>query len=263
MPKKLKKLKKLKKCKKCLKSKPISDFYSHQSNKDGLQGICKHCHLSRYEPKKTGRLTCRVCLQSKAVREFTPLRTLTTGRSKTCKSCTNSAQRRERIEHRQSEGLPLYRPSKNSERYDDVEYAVASCAGCAGDFEPIHGRSMNCSGCAKMYRKLQSMLRVERRNSRGRPQVRKETIQAVLPRFVQQKKCAYCDREFKEGILTKTIDHLSPVCAGGATDDPKNLIVCCVECNRSKAWATFDQWVRLCRRVAEHARKENLTSSQI
>jgi 5-methylcytosine-specific restriction endonuclease McrA len=248
---------KRKKCKRCLKSKPTSDFYSHQSNKDGLQGICKSCHLSRHEPQKTGRLTCQVCRQSKSVKEFTPLRSSTTGRSKICKSCTNSAQRRKRIGYRQAKGLPLYRPSKNSERYDDVEYAVASCAGCGRDFEPIHGRSINCSGCSKTYRKLQSMLRAERRNSRGRLQVRKETVQAVLPRFVRQKECAYCGREFKEGTLTKTIDHFSPVCVGGATDDPENLIVCCRECNRSKAWATFDQWLELCQRVVAHA--ENTT----
>lgn len=32
-----------KKCFKCGKEKPLSDFYAHKSNKDGLLGKCKDC----------------------------------------------------------------------------------------------------------------------------------------------------------------------------------------------------------------------------
>lgn len=47
--------------------------------------------------------------------------------------------------------------------------------------------------------------------------------------------CAYC------GKPATTRDHVLPLSRGG-TDDPANVVVCCVSCNSSKANRTPEEW---------------------
>jgi hypothetical protein len=47
--------------------------------------------------------------------------------------------------------------------------------------------------------------------------------------------CRYC----RSKVNTLTIDHVTPVALGG-TDDPSNLVACCLECNSGKASTTPD-----------------------
>lgn len=47
--------------------------------------------------------------------------------------------------------------------------------------------------------------------------------------------CAYCQRpgDWRDGTVL-TIDHIMPVCAGGAMRDIRNMVLACVPCNKAK-----------------------------
>jgi 5-methylcytosine-specific restriction endonuclease McrA len=47
-------------------------------------------------------------------------------------------------------------------------------------------------------------------------------------------RCSYCKRWAWETGEKLTVDHLKPKSEGG-TNDPKNLVLCCVSCNQLKA----------------------------
>lgn len=51
-------------------------------------------------------------------------------------------------------------------------------------------------------------------------------------------KCAYCGS--REDL---TLDHIVPKCAGG-TDETRNLISCCSECNKSKSHENWKSWYK-------------------
>jgi len=51
-------------------------------------------------------------------------------------------------------------------------------------------------------------------------------------------KCAYCGS--REDL---TLDHVVPKCAGGS-DETKNLVSCCFECNKSKSQENWQGWYK-------------------
>lgn len=71
-------------------------------------------------------------------------------------------------------------------------------------------------------------------------------------------RCVYCGRILAYDHPTRglvpnrycSIDHLLPVSRGG-TDDPRNLVLACSGCNRSKGNRTPDEWAEMIRRAAD------------
>ena len=71
---------------------------------------------------------------------------------------------------------------------------------------------------------------IERRRQRKR-----------IGRSKARRKCRYCGRAMSKKVAE--VDHIIPKSRGG-TDDPRNLVLCCRECNLSKGNKTVIEWVR-------------------
>lgn len=65
---------------------------------------------------------------------------------------------------------------------------------------------------------------------------------------MQRTKCAYCsrvlvtDRRLSRRANFATLDHLTPLALGGASD-PDNLVLCCRLCNIVKGHSTLEEFV--------------------
>lgn len=53
-----------------------------------------------------------------------------------------------------------------------------------------------------------------------------------------------------------TVDHIYPTSKGGEKLNPKNLLVCCSQCNRMKADLTHRQWIALMQRIVKKETKK-------
>lgn len=50
-------------------------------------------------------------------------------------------------------------------------------------------------------------------------------------------RCIYCNTHLCVTVLGETdatLEHISPLCAGGSPDDPRNLALACKRCNNEK-----------------------------
>lgn len=234
-----------KKCKKCQRRKRISDFYPQVSNKDGLRTCCKSCELARYVPVASGFITCKACGIAKLFSEFTPHRTQAPhGRSILCKICRN-----DRTLDRRRLRLSL-RPVNSRLVREGLAYITRPCQLCQIDFQPIRHSNRFCNGCSNYWRRIGSSLTSGRGRFEPRAKVNRKIIDIVARAHFHAINCAYCGREFSEA-LQKSIDHRIPLHAGG-TNDPSNIEICCIECNRSKAWLSLADWQILCSRVTRH-----------
>lgn len=59
--------------------------------------------------------------------------------------------------------------------------------------------------------------------------------------------CTYCRRPMRRERAT--LDHVVPRCQNGA-HTPQNLVLCCADCNQSKAGRSLVQWVEMLMEVA-------------
>lgn len=53
-----------------------------------------------------------------------------------------------------------------------------------------------------------------------------------------QDRCGYCGEDLDDG---SEIDHITPVSRGGS-NDPSNLTLCCLSCNRTKGDKTLSEY---------------------
>jgi len=61
---------KMKQCSRCGEFKPLSEFYSCEANKDGLNNICKHCVSNRVFEEVSPFRKCTKCGKIKPMSEF-------------------------------------------------------------------------------------------------------------------------------------------------------------------------------------------------
>lgn len=230
-----------KRCKTCRKVQPAAMFYRQASNRDGLKTACRRCLLNQYAPVMHGELRCRICCASKPFSEFTVHRTNKTGRSSRCKTCANvlGVQRRHACR-------PVYAPASGW-RATGVTYVRRVCVWCKATFEPFKKLQTRCAKCGQFFRSVWSHLSASRPNATRIP-VRAALVALVADALYFAKSCVYCGRAFS-AQLKKSIDHVTPVCRGGARDQMSNIAICCADCNASKASLPLDAWVALCKLV--------------
>jgi 5-methylcytosine-specific restriction endonuclease McrA len=66
-------------------------------------------------------------------------------------------------------------------------------------------------------------------------------------------KCIHCSSPvcvMLDGSTTATLEHIRPLCAGGSSDDPRNLALACSACNNAKG-IRHDRKVGRCPRSDE------------
>ncbi len=229
-------------CRKCKKRKSITYFYAQRSNKDGLNTLCKKCYLNKNKPITEGVFQCNICFKQKSWDNFTPHRAYKTGRSPSCKVCLNKLKATRRLNR--PEGVLA--PPDNSIRVQGANYTVRVCSICTNSFEPIKRKQEECPDCGNLQRRLQSSLRKPRQDIRFKASVKMAKI--VAHKYYWATNCVYCSRAFSPE-LTKIMDHITPICAGGSGEDAKNIAICCTDCNRCKAWLKKADWIKLCRLV--------------
>lgn len=229
-------------CRRCGETKPLTDFYRQPSNRDGRNTMCKRCFLTRNEPIQSGTIKCSDCERELEFHHFTVQRTSRHGRSARCKECVT----RRYVQRRHTVG-PVVAPS-SGKRALGMTYLKRDCLVCGVEFEPLKKSQTWCRSCGDIKRDVQSHMGTTR-GRHGRQKVSVATSHAVAVRHIAATACAYCGRAFNEG-LAKSIDHIHPFCRGGNMDDPANIEICCIQCNRSKASMTLDEWLQVCTLVA-------------
>ncbi len=195
---------------------------------------------------------CAKCGVRKKASAFTPHATSRRGLTASCKKCRAevSAARRGRL---QADILFPSGETRAQSRY----VGTRSCGLCGNDFEPKRKKQTLCKDCGVYFRKTWSLLTSGR--SKGgvrakRRRLSKAVVEAVCRRRFQATHCIYCGRPFGEK-RKKHLDHDPPLCKGGRFDDPDQIFVSCEDCNRSKAWLTYSEWLELCKAVVAHAKR--------
>lgn len=198
----------------------------------------------QYEPVSRGRLRCATCRKRRSYRLFTVHRVRHTGRTAACKPCRAATA----VSRRRATGKVVYAPA-SGRRIAGAPYVKRACSVCQKDFEPIRIKQEKCSACYQLFRAVFGRLTAERKY--GRPKVSVATANVVLRRFYRTTSCCYCGRAFSPK-LKKSLDHKIPLCCGSDPDDVENIAICCIDCNRSKAWLKVSDWLNLCRLIVAH-----------
>lgn len=124
------------------------------------------------------------------------------------------------------------------------------CTICAHKFSTATNRQTRCTSCRDLCKHLHSAFSSSRGNKIS-PKVTAQTVINIAQKYVLVTHCVYCTRKFSAKI-TKSVDHIIPVCLGGS-GDASNLEICCLDCNRCKSWLSLPDWVMLCQRVISTA----------
>ena len=111
-----------------------------------------------------------------------------------------------------------------------------------------HHSAIRCTTCAKVVRKIGSSLTSSRGRDRKTYKVKTEDRLQISRIWISTDQCSYCNRYFSEA-LPKSIDHILPICLGGANSF-SNFAICCLECNRAKSQLSLEKWLDLSQRVS-------------
>jgi HNH endonuclease len=198
----------------------------------------------------SGELRCVGCGLSKSCFDFTVNRGHRNGRSAYCKACCNARG----IEARRSRGV--YAPY-SGHRVRGTTYIQRLCGLCGEAYEPFNrAKQRFCRPCSVLWRRVNSSLTSGRGRFAARVSIKKATVDAVARQVFSATCCAYCLRPFADPAVVslwdagrKSLDHRVPICRGGDPNNAGNIAICCLACNRSKAWLSFGEWLRLCRLV--------------
>lgn len=224
----------------------------HPDAGGGLEAQCKQCRNAasnarpdkRYKVRNKGGRTCKQCKQRKTLSHFPVNRANTCGRMWICSECRNGNERKDRRDR------GLFKASNGF--YSPTElYKTAECEICMTSFEMVRHNHKRCDTCSDLVRNIHSHLGASRPNYK-RPSTVGIAVE-VATMWYKSSHCDYCGGLYtsdKEG--SKSLDHVIPVSRGG-TNDPSNIKICHLSCNRAKARFTLDEWLDLCRRVCAHA----------
>lgn len=243
-----------KQCNKCGVVKPETEFYLAKGSR--REQDCKQCRLARqkqfrannpkakFEPIDTGSKACADCGVVKPISDFQVNRVKKDGRKSVCGSCCSLLQK----ESTRSKG-PIYNIGSCLDA-DVTDFVKASCDICNGIFEPMRPSHTRCEPCGYIARiQVFSMLK-RARGGRKTGKVDSQAVIDISKKYLLATSCCYCARTFSDTI-TKSFDHIVPVCKGG-TSDPDNINICCYDCNISKSRAPLADWIDLCIRVSEY-----------
>lgn len=217
----------MKVCNKCKEEKPGTEFYGHNSTRDGLSSSCKKCVKERSrkwreknpkppKPRKEvqtgfrilpeGMRKCGKCREIKKKDKFYVDSSRASGVSNRCKKCTNEYFKIRR-EERPMEGLVVRREWASNNREKLREQARAYAA-------------------ANRDRRSLSESRRRARKANLPDTLTIPEIEVILNEF--KDKCSICSNTYEH------LDHFIPVASGHGGTTYENIVPMCSKCNISK-----------------------------
>lgn len=116
------------------------------------------------------------------------------------------------------------------------------------DFSPVYKPTVSALAGAKIYGELKS-------NKDVWSALRKSLL------IKQDFRCAYCMCNLKNQVMN--VEHVVPIRQGG-TNEPKNLVAACKDCNKEKnSWALSEQRIRKMRKDTTKLRRKSIKKASI
>ena len=192
---------------------------------------------------------CKRCSLEKDESEFTLDNSYPDKLHYVCRLCKNEISRAQKFVAKRGQKVYASRFFQPEMANPEVDYHTKICDICDEKFYPFSSQNVRCQNCTSIVDNVHRKLNP----GKGFYHIaRKASYSAkieVARIFLRTNTCAYCGGGFTEEN-PKSVDHILPICKGGdsAAD---NIAICCLNCNRSKAWLTLDDWLSLCKRVCE------------
>jgi 5-methylcytosine-specific restriction endonuclease McrA len=248
-----------KKCPRCGETKPRSQFYPDKTKRDGLASRCAICvnqiartrrqeRSPKWQPKN-GMKTCNECGIEKPVSEYDKNKLGRFGLRSECKACRKiykkeRVNRPEHIARIQSPEYKTRRNAKSRELYKKIppeKKAAMSKRWSARMQDPeIKERYRQINKIYRQTPRGRAVLRAaeQRRRALELGSSGTFTKDDITLMFKNQKgRCWYCQTKLKR----YEIEHRIPLSRGGS-NNPSNLVLSCVTCNRSKGAKLPHEW---------------------
>ena len=246
----------------CGQEKELTEFYPRSQKRPGYEAQCKNCRNKaqslrgnkKYNVQVGGNKVCKECGQCKDISEFSINRSRKDGHQGLCSICQNQADKEaQRVQTLADNGGKMYKPADPKQYDTTVEYLNQPCEVCDKVFEKVRKSHKRCEYCTWLVRDLMS------HTGGSRPNYKKAPITVVIAiqlarMHIHALVCYYCGKPFSDKYgreSGKSFDHIIPVCAKG-TNDPSNLVVCHLSCNRVKGTLSVEDFVILCQDIFSH-----------
>lgn len=178
------------------------------------------------------------------------------GHGKRCKKCGEM----QALECRRTK-RPILKPC--SQRVTaGSNYIERNCELCGKTYNPMKHNQRFCFNCTLYWRNISSRLTQSRNRFERRRQVTRDVKDRVVQKHYHATHCEYCGRVFDDTVK-KSIDHEPPICMGTDPADDSKMVICCLECNRSKARLCYSDWIALNKMVLANYEKKNVLVSGI
>lgn len=167
---------------------------------------------------------CFKCKEVKIINCFTIAKGNSDVYDRLCRSCKAIKARN----RKHGPGCKTYASSaKGCNPLVPIEtYHSSTCEICEDIFYPRGPSYKRCLQCSKIANGIvyKSLVRYK---------VTNETVTKVAIKYFHTKVCSYCSRSFTKDN-PRWFDHITPRCLGG-NNEADNILICCRECNLSKA----------------------------
>ena len=230
-------------CTKCGETKPVKEFYADARRADGCRPHCKMCMRSAQRVRPASKRTAaqRADYRRRRGQVRAPYLSMAEIRSR-------AAEKRSKIARQQREAvIRAPRLTRGSREWYAVatESEVAAYRVLAREYFRSKYPSIKSDEVERVarYKRLHRERCVQWGSTRIR-RIAQQSVRSIsadeladLKRDTQV--CAYCGDPFTRS--ERTIDHVVPVCRGGAhTLD--NIVVACRACNESKGIKSLEDW---------------------
>lgn len=262
-------------CRVCKTDKPLSEFGKSNKTKDGLYNICKLCknayqrdnyhngaskeHLlareTRLDLLAKGLQKCPNCQEVKpaTMEYFRPHKASISGLKSFCRACENLISKEYHSLHPEK----AYQRGKkyNAKHPERKRISYKKYYQSHVDLQKQRAKDYRLQNpekakAANSNWKLRNKPKVAELNAKWRTRVLNAdgSYNADDLRQLYEEQnglCGYCGIRLYWSIKRDvSVDHVNPISRGGS-NNPDNLILCCMNCNCSKNAKTLEEWMKV------------------